>query len=191
MKIARRQLRRLINEHMIKPNIPNVPSDDDLGKIDVMARSEDLQTSADVMAHSFDYPEDRSYSDDLSVYDSLSRASSSGDIDKMRDLGHSYADSFSHDDPYDLGGGEGHYFRRHAMKNAAKICDSYESPADLKALIDSFTEGANDYERAQPSSRYRRVKIHEPYNIAGWIYLHSGKLALYGKNYSDLYDTEK
>ena len=39
MKITRRQLRKLIAEHMIKPGIPNVPSDDAMTKIDIIGGS--------------------------------------------------------------------------------------------------------------------------------------------------------
>ena len=73
MKITRRQLRKLINESMIKPGIPNIPSDNAMTKIDVMARSEDLQPDADSIAGAFGYPEDRSYVDDLKTYDAAGR----------------------------------------------------------------------------------------------------------------------
>ena len=72
MKVTRRQLRKLINEIRIKPNIPNVPSEDALGKIDDLSRSQDFKDSANVMAHTFGYPEDRSYSEDLKDYDDVS-----------------------------------------------------------------------------------------------------------------------
>ena len=72
MRITRRQLRKLINEIRIKPNIPNVPSGDALGKIDDLSRSQDFKDSANVMAHTFGYPEDRSYSEDLKDYDDVS-----------------------------------------------------------------------------------------------------------------------
>jgi len=71
MKITRRQLRRLINEVRIKPSIPNIPSDDALGKVDDLARQEEFQPSADSLAGAFGYPEDRSYSADLKGYDNL------------------------------------------------------------------------------------------------------------------------
>ena len=73
MKITRRQLRRLIiNEMRTKPRIPNLPTgmeDDFLGKIDDLARYRDHRSDADSLAHSFEYPEDRSYSADLEDYD--------------------------------------------------------------------------------------------------------------------------
>ena len=68
MKLTRNQLRKLI-ETTIKPNIPNVPSDDSYTKIDDLARQEEFQTSADSLAGAFGYPEDRSYSEDLKTYD--------------------------------------------------------------------------------------------------------------------------
>lgn len=71
MKITRSQLRKLINEIRIKPAIPNVPSSDDLGKIDDLARSEDNSAMAGVMAHTFGYPEDRNYVEDLKDYDDI------------------------------------------------------------------------------------------------------------------------
>jgi hypothetical protein len=67
MKITRRQLRKLI-ETRIKPSIPDA-SDEYLGKIDDLARQPGFQDDADTFADAFGYPEDRSYSDDLRVYD--------------------------------------------------------------------------------------------------------------------------
>ena len=69
MKLTRRQLRKLIAEHMIKPGIPNVPSAEAQGKIDDLARQEEFQPDADSLAGAFGYPEDQSYSDDLQIYD--------------------------------------------------------------------------------------------------------------------------
>ena len=70
MKITRNQLRQLI-ETTIKPTIPNVPSEEALGKIDVLSQDNMLQ--ADALAGAFSYPEDRSYSDDLKTYDAANR----------------------------------------------------------------------------------------------------------------------
>lgn len=67
MKITRKKLRRLI-ETTIKPTIPNVPSEDLLGKIDGFARDPEMKSDADVFAGSFGYPEDRSYVEDLETY---------------------------------------------------------------------------------------------------------------------------
>lgn len=72
MKITRNQLRKIISEVRIKPSIPNVPSDDALGKIDSLARGETTKSSADVMAQTFGYPEDKRYSEDLKAYDDVS-----------------------------------------------------------------------------------------------------------------------
>ena len=72
MKITRKELRRLI-ETTIKPSIPGL-GDDMLGKIDNFARSPDLQVDVDSFAGSFGYPEDRSYSQDLAIYDAAGRA---------------------------------------------------------------------------------------------------------------------
>ena len=69
MKLTRRQLRKLI-ETRIKPNIPNIPSDDAYIKIDDLARGASTKPDADSLAGAFGYPEDRSYSDDLRIYDS-------------------------------------------------------------------------------------------------------------------------
>ena len=106
MKITRRQLRRLI-EARIKPGIPNIPSDDAMTKVDMMARSEDLQPDADSIAHAFKYPEDQSYSADLRVYDEFGRLGHA--IDQMRELGTKYADAESHGEP------EEYYFRRNGF----------------------------------------------------------------------------
>ena len=72
MKIARRQLKRLI-ETTIKPSIPNVPSERLLGRIDNFARDPEMQADADSFAGSFGYPEDRSYVKDLKTYDVAGR----------------------------------------------------------------------------------------------------------------------
>ncbi len=82
VKITRRQLRKLINEIRIKPSIPNVPSDDALGKVDDLARQEEFQPSADSIAHAFKYPEDRSYSADLKGYDNLKAEMGRYEIEK-------------------------------------------------------------------------------------------------------------
>ena len=70
MNITRKQLRRLI-ETTIKPTIPNVPSDDALGKIDTLSQDDMFQ--ADSFAGAFGYPEDRSYTDDLRAYEAANR----------------------------------------------------------------------------------------------------------------------
>ena len=74
MKITRRKLRKLIIEHMTKTRIPNLPmgsEDEVLSKLDSHARYTDKMSrnQADSLAAAFDYPEDRSYSDDLQLYD--------------------------------------------------------------------------------------------------------------------------
>ena len=73
MKITRKQLRRLIQEIRIKPSIPNIPSDDALGKIDSLARGNTTKDSADVLAHTYGFPEDSSYSSELKAYDDVSK----------------------------------------------------------------------------------------------------------------------
>ena len=72
MKITRKQLKRLI-EATIKPSIPNVPSEELLGRIDNFARDKEMQPDADSFAGSFGYPEDGSYVDDLKTYDAANR----------------------------------------------------------------------------------------------------------------------
>ena len=72
MKITRRKLKRLI-EAMIKPSIPNIPSDDAYTKIDNFARDKEMQADADSFAGAFGYPEDRSYVEDLKTYDAAGR----------------------------------------------------------------------------------------------------------------------
>ena len=185
MKVTRKQLRKLIAEHMIKPGIPNVPSDEAIIKIDDLARQDDFQLDADALAGAFGYPEDQSYSADLRAYDDSGRLGHA--IDQMRALGTKYADAETHGEP------EEYYFRRSALKNAAKICDSFDMSM-VKPLIDTFTDAANDYEK----EFYARFPLrdsntfpfkHEAYDIAGRISLHSDKVAsTYGDaNYSDLY----
>ena len=181
MKITRRQLRQLISESMIKPGIPNIPSDNAMTKIDVMARSEDLQPDADSIAGTFGYPEDRSYVDDLRTYDDSGRLGPA--IDQMRALGTKYADAETHGEP------EAYYFRRSAIRKAAEICDSFDMSM-VKPLIDSFTDAANDYEknRLHYYGRQDQAFEHEAYDIAGQIYLRSDKPYQRKENYSNLYD---
>lgn len=80
MKLTKQSLKRIIKEELeatlremkIKPSIPNLPAgkeDDFLGKIDTLARNHDYRSDADSLAHSFEYPKDRSYSADLEDYD--------------------------------------------------------------------------------------------------------------------------
>ena len=181
MKLTRTQLRRLISEHMIKPGIPNIPSDEAIGKIDDLARQEDFQSDADSLAGAFGYPEDQSYSADLRAYDDSGRLGHA--IDQMRSLGTKYADAETHGDP------EEYYFRRSALRKAAEICDSFDMSM-VKPLIDTFTEAANDYEKASSAQIGRQPRFeYEAYDIAGRIALHSDKVAsTYGdENYSDLY----
>ena len=180
MKITRKQLRQLINESMTRPNIPNIPSGDAYAKIDGLARADDHRLQADSLADTFGYPDDRSYSDDLRVYDDSGRLGT--DIQKMRDLGTKYADAETHGDP------EEYYFRRNALKEAAAICDSFDMSL-VRALIDAFAEGANDYEKKSMALIGRQPRFeYEAYDIAGRISLKSDKLDFSKKeNYSDLY----
>ena len=182
MKLTRKQLRKLINEAMIKPGIPNVPSAEAQGKIDDLARQEEFQASADSMAHTFGYPEDRSFSKDLKTYDEFGRLGPA--IGQMTKLGTKYADAETHGEP------EEYYIRRDALKKAAEICDSFDMSM-VRPLIDAFTDAANDYERAYmkrligASPRFE----YEAYDIAGRIALKSHKLDFSkGENYSNLYD---
>ena len=180
MKLTRKQLRKLIAEHMIKPGIPNIPSGDALTKIDDLARQEDFQSDADSLAGAFGYPEDQSYSADLRAYDDSGRLGHA--IDQMRALGTKYADAETHGDP------EEYYFRRSALRNAAKICDSFDMSM-VKPLIDTFTEAANDYEKKSRALIGRQPRFeYEAYDIAGRISLKSYKLDLSKENYSDLYE---
>ena len=177
MKITRKQLRKLINETMIKPGIPNIPSVDALGKIDNMARSEDLRADADSLAGAFGYPEDRSYSADLRSYDDVGRLGA--EIDNMHQLGKDFAESFEHDDPFDIGAGEGHYFRRHALRKANEICDSFDMSM-VRPLIDAFTEGANDYIKTVGARYKRKLRLYNPVDMARTI--HSKYEALYNND---------
>ena len=158
MKLTRRKLKRLI-EAMIKPSIPNIPSNDAYTKIDDLARQEEFQSSADSLAGAFGYPEDQSYSEDLRTYDQFGRQGAS--ISVMRELGTKYADAETHGDP------EEYYIRRNALRKAAEICDSFDMSM-VKPLIDAFTEGANDYEKKSMALIGRQPRFeYEAYDIAG------------------------
>jgi len=79
MKITRNQLRKLI-ETTIKPSIPKISSDNAITNIDVLAnrpyeydpvtksRTNSNNLQADNLATGLEYPEGRSYSDDLETY---------------------------------------------------------------------------------------------------------------------------
>ncbi len=151
---------------MIKPSIPGIPDESALGKIDTMARSEDLRADADSFAGAFGYPEDRSYSDDLRGYDDSGRLGV--EINNIREIGYDFAESFAHDDPFDIGAGEGYYFRRNALTRARKIIDSFDISM-ARPLIDSFTEGANDYQKTVAARYSRKPRIYEPAEIANQI----------------------
>ena len=182
MKITRKELRQLINEAMIKPGIPKVPSEEAQGKIDDLARQEEFRPDAESMAHVFGYPEDRSYVDDLRGYDN---------IPVMKELGKEYAAAANHK----KGKPTENYLKRKALIKAAEICDSfYDYDMSLiPPLIDAFTDGANDYERAAaarigspPRFNYRN------YDIANDMSLHSNKgISIYrggSGRISDLYN---
>jgi len=177
MKITRSQLRKLIAEHMIKPSIPNVPSAEAQGKIDDLARQEEFEADADSLAHAFKYPEDRSYSADLRSYDRIHpRDLRDDNIPVMKELGKEYAAAASK--IATKGKPMEYYLKRKALIKAANICDIfYDYDMSLiTPLIDAFTDGANDYERAaaariglQPRFNYRN------YEIANDISIHSNK----------------
>jgi len=167
---------------MIKPAPPpKLSSDRGLGNLDDMVRDPKYRDEYDDVARTLGYPEDRSYADDLRAYDDSGRLGHA--IDQMRTLGKRYADAETHGDP------EEYYFRRSALRNAARICDSFDMSM-VKPLIDTFTEAANDYEKASSEFAGAQPRFeYEAYDIAGRIALHSDKLD-YGEkeNYSDLYE---
>jgi hypothetical protein len=99
MKITRRHLRRLI-ETTIKPTIPNVPSEELLGRIDNFARDKEMQPDADSFAGSFGYPEDRSYVEDLKTYDTANRVTF--DSVDVKLLGQTEAEVLTIPIPYEL-----------------------------------------------------------------------------------------
>lgn len=181
MKLSRKQLRKLIAEHMIKPSIPGIPSEDAYTKIDDLAHQEDFQSDADALAGAFGYPEDRSYSDDLRTYDDSGRLGPA--VHQMRELGTKYADAETHGEP------EEYYIRRNALQKAAEICDSFDMSM-VRPLIDAFTDAANDYEKESMARIGSQSKFeYKAYDIAGRIALYSDKVAsTFGDvNYSDLY----
>ena len=185
MKITRTQLRKLIAEHMIKPGIPNIPSAAAQGKIDDLARQEEFEADADSMAGAFGYPEDRSYVDDLRSYDDAGRLGV--EIDNMRQLGEDFADSFSHDDPYVMGAGEGYYLRRGTLGKATKICNSFDISL-VRPLIDAFTEGANDYQRANAARTGRKPRLFNAVDMANQISATFGNKS--PVSYMSLYDND-
>ena len=99
MKITRNQLRKLI-ETTIKPTIPNVPSEDLLGRIDNFARDPEMKADADVFAGSFGYPEDKSYVEDLKTYDAAGRVTY--DSVYVKPLGQTEAEVLTIPIPYEL-----------------------------------------------------------------------------------------
>jgi hypothetical protein len=156
MKITRRQLRRLI-ETRIKQEIPNIPRDRLYNSIDNLAfpRSS-ASASADIMAQDWDYPMDRSYSDDLYTYHESVLIHK--DMERMRELGAKYADAEARGEP------EEYHIRKAAVEEALRIHNNYKESTVwkdyLEGLLDifivAFTDGANEYEaNTNPSSTFR------------------------------------
>lgn len=190
MKITRRQLRKLIIEHMTKPRIPNLPvgsEDEVLSKLDSYARYDDKisRMHADSLAAAFDYPEDRSYSDDLKLYDVSASPGFIKDMSEMYAMGRLYAESFDFDDPEDPVPPEGHKQRMALIDDASDICNSFKNEAIIKKLIENFTKGINDFDRERLASLGENPGEYEPYKpeyIAREIIRYEDN-----KNYSDLY----
>ena len=168
---------------MIKPGIPNIPSAAAQGKIDDLARQEEFEADADSLAGAFGYPEDRSYVADLRGYDDAGRLGV--EIENMRYLGMDFADSFSHDDPYVMGAGEGYYLRRGTLAKATEICNSFDFSV-VRPLIDAFTEGANIYQRAQAARTGRKPRLYKPVDMANQISATFGNKSK--TSYMSLYD---
>lgn len=187
MKITRRQLRKLIIEHMTKPRIPSLPmgsEDEVLSKLDSYARYDDKMSrnQADSLAAAFDYPEDRSYSDDLQLYDASDRFSEA--MSEMYKMGRLYADSFDFDDPEDPVP-EGHMQRVALLDDASDICNDFKNEEIVKKLIANFTKGLNDFDRERLASLGENPDEYEPYKpeyIASDIIRYEDN-----KSYSDLY----
>jgi len=189
MKITRRQLRKLIIEHMTKPRIPNLPmgsEDEVLSKLDSYARYDDKMSrnQADSLAAAFDYPEDRSYSDDLQLYDASASPRFSKAMIEMYRMGELYADSFDFDDPEDPVP-EGHVHRVALLDAASDICNSFKNEEIIKKLIENFTKGLNDFDRERLASLGENPGEYSPYkpeDIAREITRYEDN-----KDYSDLY----
>jgi len=189
MKITRRQLRKLIIEHMTKPRIPNLPmgsEDEVLSKLDSHARYADKMSriQADSLAAAFDYPEDRSYSDDLQLYDASASPGFGKAMSDMYHMGGLYADSFDFDDPEDPVP-EGHMHRVALLDAASDICNDFKNEEIVKKLIANFTKGANDFDREKLASLGETPDEYSPYKpeqIASSITRYEDN-----KDYSDLY----
>ena len=187
MKITRRQLRKLIIEHMTKPRIPSLPvgsEDEVLSKLDLHARYPDKMSrnQADSLAAAFDYPEDRSYSDDLQLYDAEERFSKA--MIDMYHMGGLYADSFDFDDPEDPVP-EGLMHRVALLDAASDICNDFKNEEIVKKLIANFAKGANDFDREKLASLGETPDEYSPYKpeqIASSITRYEDN-----KDYSDLY----
>ena len=152
MRITRRQLRKLIAEHMIKPGIPNVPSSEAQGRIDDFARDPEMQADADSLAHSFGYPEDRSYSEDLQAYDDIAIPRKK----EMALLGAEFARDEYTDD-------KGQYHTKHricndATKEASKILDSLPV-SFVKPLIGVFIEEVHKREKVSLNSPFSMSRV--------------------------------
>lgn len=167
---------------MIKPAPPpKLSSDRGLENLDAMVRDPEYRDEYDDAARTLGYPAGRSYADDLRAYDDSGRLGPA--IGQMRTLGMRYADAETHGDP------EEYYFRRSALRNAAKICDSFDDRSMVKLLIDAFTDAANDYEEESMKLIGRSARFeYEAYDIAGLIYLKSSKPYQKNQNYSNLYE---
>jgi len=140
MKITRRQLRKLISETRIRPAVPLIDDIEMYDNLDTLARHDNTKDSADVLAHSLDFPEDRSYSDDLHHYDMSGQIGR--DVQKMRELGYEYGNAVHLDDEYRW------KTQRDAIDKAKKICNQYEEEDNYMEMvvlfIETFTESANE-----------------------------------------------
>ena len=174
---------------MTKPRIPNLPmgsEDEVLSKLDSHARYTDKMSrnQTDSLAAAFDYPEDRSYSDDLQLYDaSASPRFGKAMIDMYR-MGELYADSFDFDDPEDPVP-EGSMHRVALLDAASDICNDFKNEEIVKKLIANFAKGANDFDREKLESLGETPDEYSPYKpeqIAREITRYEDN-----KDYSDLY----
>ena len=161
MKITRNQLRKLI-ETTIKPTIPNVPSEDLLGRIDNFARDPEMKADADVFAGSFGYPEDRSYVEDLATYDDAGRKTF--DTVNVKPLGQTESEVVTVPIPHEL---------------VDKLIKAHEEVEKLESML------APGY----PSRKYNRVPFDDLSSTGRRIFQHihdhlDGK---YGRDNYDIY----
>lgn len=136
MKLTRRQLRKLIKEHMTKPSVSDDITPEELDKIHRMIDSgdPDYTSQADALIDTFGYEPGYGgrYSTDREMYEN-------DPYRQMVKLGRQWEQAWDHGPPEDS------RFARHAEREAFRVADKFgEKGFDRKKLLDVFFDTAGE-----------------------------------------------